>query len=68
MMRQLVGEESGSLLLASALGGGALLCICDLIARLLFAPYELPVGIVMSLLGGPFFLVLLRRRGGHSHD
>lgn len=67
MMRQLVGEESGPLLLASALGGAGLLCGCDLLARLAFAPYELPVGIVMSLVGGPFFLWLLRRRGGRSH-
>ena len=50
------------------LGGGTLLCGCDLLARLLFAPYELPVGIVLSLLGGPFFLwLLLGRRGGVRH-
>lgn len=65
MMRRLVGEDSRTLLLASALGGAALLTGCDLLARVLFAPYELPVGIVLSLLGGPFFLWLLlgRRRG-----
>ena len=65
MMRRLVGEDSRPLLLASALGGAALLTGCDLLARVLFAPYELPVGIVLSLLGGPFFLWLLlgRRRG-----
>ena len=67
MMRRLVGEESGSLLAASALGGGALLCGCDLVSRLVFAPYELPVGIVMSLLGGPFFIWLLLQRRGESH-
>ena len=67
MMRRLVGEESGPLLAASALGGGALLCGCDLVSRLVFAPYELPVGIVMSLLGGPFFIWLLLRRRGESH-
>ena len=65
MMRRLVGEDSRTLLLASALGGAALLTGCDLLARVLFAPYELPVGIVLSLLGGPFFLWLLlgQRRG-----
>ncbi len=67
MMRRLVGEESGPLLAASALCGGALLCGCDLVSRLIFAPYELPVGIVMSLLGGPFFIWLLLRRRGESH-
>ena len=65
IMRRLVGEESWLLLLASALGGGALLTVCDLASRLLFAPYELPVGIVLSLVGGPFFLwLLVRGRGG----
>lgn len=68
MMRQLVGEESGPLLVASALGGAGLLCGCDLLARLLLAPYEIPVGIVMSLAGGPFFLWLLGRRGVHGRD
>ena len=37
----------------------------DLLARLLFAPYEIPVGILLSFIGGPFFLYLLfRRKGG----
>ena len=41
------------------------LTLCDTLARILFAPYELPVGIVLSLGGGPFFLwLLLRQRGG----
>jgi iron complex transport system permease protein len=35
---------------------------CDLAARLLFAPRELPVGVITALTGGPFFLVLLRRK------
>lgn len=63
IMRGLVGEESGLLLVSSALGGAALLGGCDLLGRLLFAPYEIPVGIVMSLAGGPFFIWLLQRRG-----
>ena len=37
--------------------------LADLAARTLFAPRELPVGVVTALVGGPFFLVLLRRRG-----
>lgn len=49
----------------SALGGGAFVTLCDLLARTLFAPYELPVGVVLSFLGGPFFLwLILRQRGG----
>lgn len=66
ILRRLVGEESAPLIVGCALGGAALLTGCDLVARLLFAPYELPVGVVLSLGGGPFFLwLLLRQRGGH---
>ena len=68
MARRLAGEESSArLLLAAALGGAALLTLCDILARTLFAPYELPVGVVLSLLGGPFFLwLLLRQRRGRG--
>lgn len=69
IMRRLLGEESLPLLAGSALGGAALLTTCDLLARILFAPYELPVGIVLALAGGPFFIwLLLRQRGGRTHD
>lgn len=69
IMRRLVGEESLPLMAASALGGAALLTLCDLVSRTLFAPYQLPVGIVLSLAGGPFFIwLLLRQRGGRTHD
>lgn len=69
IMRRLLGGESLPLLLASALGGAALLTSCDLLARTLFTPYELPVGIVLALAGGPFFIwLLLRQRGGRTHD
>ena len=44
------------------LGGGAFLVLGDLAARSLVAPNELPVGVFTALLGGPFFLLLLRRR------
>lgn len=69
IMRKLTGEESCVLLPACALGGALLLTVCDIIARIAFAPYELPVGIALSLIGGPFFLwLLLRQRGGRVHD
>ncbi|MCL2029502.1 MAG: iron ABC transporter permease [Deltaproteobacteria bacterium] len=41
--------------------GGAFLCLCDLAARLVLAPAEIPIGIVTALLGGPFFLWTLFR-------
>ncbi|MBE6036957.1 MAG: iron ABC transporter permease [Clostridiales bacterium] len=69
ILRRLIGEESKFLLPGSILGGAAFLTFCDILARVLFSPYELPVGIVLSLLGGPFFLWLLfRQRGGRTHD
>ena len=69
IMRRCIGEDSRPLLLSCALGGAALLTLCDLAARLLFAPFEVPVGIVLSLAGGPFFIwLLLRQRGGRIHD
>lgn len=66
IMRRLLGEDSFPLLLSSALGGGLLLTACDLASRLIFAPFELPLGVVLSLTGGPFFIWLLlkQRRGG----
>jgi iron complex transport system permease protein len=49
---------------------GALFCVvCDLAARTIFAPYELPVGVVLSFIGAPFFLsLLLRRKRSNRHD
>ena len=61
-MRNLTGADHRRLLPASALAGGALLVLCDMFARTLFAPREIPVGVVTALAGGPFFLMLLRRR------
>lgn len=64
--RRLVGTDNRWLMPASVLAGGSFVLLCDLAARMAFAPFELPVGIVMSLLGGPFFLSLLLRRRKRS--
>ena len=65
--RRLVGSEARLLLPFSCLAGAALMAGCDTLGRVLFAPYELPVGILLSLLGAPFFLwLLLGRKGGHD--
>ncbi len=61
MMRRLATPDHRSLLINSALGGAVLLVLSDLGARTWVRPAELPVGIVTTLLGGPFFLWLLRR-------
>lgn len=60
--RRFLANDLRWLLPGCALLGGAFVLGCDVLARVLFAPFELPVGIVMSLLGGPFFLYLLLRR------
>jgi iron complex transport system permease protein len=59
MLRRWVGHDHLYLIPACLLGGGIFLTICDLGARTIMAPAELPVGILTALLGGPFFLWLL---------
>ena len=66
LLRRLLGEDYRLLLPASALGGGALLALADLLARTLARPAELPVGVVTTLLGGPFFRYLMWRRRGRA--
>ncbi|MFC4452392.1 iron ABC transporter permease [Deinococcus sonorensis] len=63
LVRRLWGSDYRVLLPISALAGGGLLVLSDLLARTLTRPTELPVGVVTTLLGGPFFLYLLRRQG-----
>lgn len=66
MARMLCKNEPHMQLPITAIFGADLCLICDLIARTLFAPYELPVGIVLSMLGAPFFLFLLLSRKKRS--
>ena len=60
--RRLVGGDNRRLLPVTALASADLMLLCDVAARVLFAPFELPVGVLLSLVGGPFFLFLLLRR------
>lgn len=63
--RQLFGNDARFLLPCSALLGGSFVILCDLLGRVLFAPFELPAGILMAFIGGPFFLyLLLKKKGG----
>ena len=62
LVRLMVGVDHRVVLPAAALFGAAFLIVCDLIARTIIAPVELPVGIVTAVIGGPFFLWLLVRR------
>jgi iron complex transport system permease protein len=62
LVRLMVGVDHRVVLPASAFFGAAFLVGCDLIARTVIAPVEVPVGVVTAMLGGPFFLWLLVRR------
>ena len=59
--------ESLPLILFSAFGGAAFVTLCDLFGRMAFAPYEVPAGVILSLLGGPFFLWLILHRRWNMH-
>ncbi|MEN9862589.1 MAG: hypothetical protein RLZZ601_353 [Pseudomonadota bacterium] len=61
LVRKLSGGRQRVQLIFSCLGGGILLLASDLIARTLFAPIEIPVGVVTAVLGGIYLLALLRR-------
>ena len=62
LVRLIVGPDHRLVLPASALFGAAFLVGCDLIARTILAPIELPVGIITAMIGGPFFLWLLIKK------
>ena len=57
--RLLIGSDHRWLAPATLLFGGGFLIVCDTVARLIIAPAEIPVGVITTLLGGPFFLWLL---------
>lgn len=66
MARLLFGSDHRYLFPASAAAGAALVMVCDTFSRLIIQPAEMPVGIVIALMGAPFFLWLLRERMGRD--
>lgn len=66
MIRVVSGAEIRLLFPLSIIWGGILLLVCDTFARTAFAPFELPVGIVMAAIGAPIFIsILLNKKGGN---
>ena len=66
-VRRVATSEEKHLIPLCALLGAGFVTLCDTLSRVIFAPYELPVGIIMAFLGAPFFIfVLIRGKGGHS--
>lgn len=66
-IRRMGVNGSRHLLSLCVLFGAGFVSLCDTVSRVLFAPYELPVGIIMAFLGAPFFIfILIKGKGGHS--
>lgn len=66
-VRRIASSDSKHLLPLCFLLGAGFVTLCDTLARVLFAPYELPVGIIMAFLGAPFFIfILVKGKGEHG--
>jgi len=67
-VRRLAGGKSSRVTGLCAIYGSAFVCLCDTLARVVFAPFELPVGIIMAYLGAPFFIfILIKGKGGQKN-
>ena len=63
------GNSAKHLLPLSAIFGGGFVTLCDTLARTVFTPYEIPVGIIMAFIGAPFFIfILIKRKRGDGRD
>ena len=67
IVRFLVGVDYRYIIPCSLLIGAFFLSICDLVARFVNYPFETPIGVVTAFIGIPFFLYLIRTRGGGKH-
>lgn len=65
--RFLVGSDYRWIIPISGVLGGLFLALCDILARFLNYPFETPIGVVTALFGVPFFLYLIKTRGGGKH-
>jgi iron complex transport system permease protein len=61
ILRSIIGSDYRILLISSFLGGSLFLIVCDIIARTIIAPNELPIGVITGMLGGSVFIIVLSR-------
>jgi iron complex transport system permease protein len=61
IMRLIIGPDHRTLIWASVIYGATFVVLADLAARTLLTPQEIPLGVITGVIGGPFFLILLRR-------
>jgi iron complex transport system permease protein len=61
-VRLLIGPDLRLLIPGSMFFGASFLILCDTVGRTLIAPAEIPVGVITAMLGGPFFVWLLKRQ------
>ena len=66
LVRSIIKTTHGRLIVLSALMGGLLLMVADVLARWLIAPQELPVGVLTAVIGGSYLLWLMHRRSGQG--
>jgi iron complex transport system permease protein len=67
LLRLLVGPDHRVLVPACAIGGGAFMVLCDLLARVLPRQGEMPVGVITAMIGAPLFIYLLKRSGSDAN-
>ena len=69
IVRRLWGADHRHLVPLSALNGATLLVLCDLVARTIISPTELPIGVITAFIGAPLFAFILwqQRKGGRAH-
>lgn len=65
--RFLVGSDYNRLIPCSCILGGIFLTLCDLASRFINYPFETPIEVVTSIIGVPFFLYLIKRKGGEQN-
>jgi len=62
IMRMVVGSNHRILIPYTCLAGSVFMVVCDVISRTLFAPFEIPIGVITAIIGTPVFIILLKRK------